>query len=156
MVKKDALLKRAKHLRKKRKKDRKKTTTHHWSTGRLRVIEPRTSSPYLRYPKNPTAMYKQVTITIDVFSTPFQPIKARGVLIWNHKNTKYRGDLNSGPLKYYILRPYVTIMSWPLEWSRGRFSLKVANPQYFQNTPPLIQFRKEIRSHPLNQNPSHD
>ena len=43
---------------------------------------PRTSSPYFRYPKNPTAMYRQVTITIDVFSTPFHPIRARGVRIY--------------------------------------------------------------------------
>ena len=47
--------------------------THISPTGRLRVMLPVTASPYLRYPKKPTAMYRQETMVIDVFKTPFQP-----------------------------------------------------------------------------------
>ena len=49
--------------------------THNSLTGRFKVILPPTLSPYLRYPKNPTAMYRHETITMEVLRTPFHPWK---------------------------------------------------------------------------------
>lgn len=60
--------------------------------GKFNVMLPLTLSPYFKYPKNPTAVYKQATITIPVFNTPFHPPKSWGVFILFSNGKTYSYD----------------------------------------------------------------
>lgn len=52
-----------------------KSLTYKSCVGRLSVMEPSVASPYLRYPKNPTAVYRRTTTDMPLFRTPGQPMK---------------------------------------------------------------------------------
>ena len=58
-----------------------KQKTHTWSCGRLSVILPAASDPYLIYPKKPTTTYNITITVIPIFNTPQLPPKFCGVFI---------------------------------------------------------------------------